>query len=199
MLGMEDPSTALVVSIIAAIFAALSAGAAVAAVWQAFHLHPKPFIVPRVRRDEHPDENRPTFYFGVLNHGHASAHDLRLVLRNHTLGGFAKVWDLNELPTAFPVEERVSMLDGTLPKAWKTGMSAAGTPPSGHAVDLLLEFELTWRQAPKMKTIRHAYWEVTVTSDFGVAYRYVEKEEVRKKALREEKTRSKGRPSAVTT
>lgn len=189
-MAAEDPTLALVFAIVALVFSALSAAAAIAAVWQAFHLHPKPFIVPRVYRDEQTQEENPTFIFSLVNFGPASAHDVRLVLRNFSTGNFYKVLTLNELSVSVPTNEYISMVDGRPRSRWEF-VDGIVRPQVGASEHLLMEFEVTWRQGPKMTVIHRDQWEVTVSPDSNVILRPVRRGEIKKRATKAERLRLK--------
>lgn len=162
-----DPS-AFVLSVIALVLAGLSAAAAVAALWLTIYLHPKPYLIPRVRRDDPPDYDRPTFLFSLVDSGGAPAKDVSLILRSGLKPTFEQIWSIIELPLGYPQETRVSMVTGTTKRGWDRNQYGDTMAPVGEAKEMLLEFEVSWRQSPDMKKQRRsAYW-VEVDEDRNV-------------------------------
>jgi hypothetical protein len=154
----SDPS-AFIIAIIALLLSGLSAAAAVAALGLTLYLHPKPYLIPRIRRDDPRDFDRPTFLFSLVDSGGAPAKDVSLVLRSALKGQFEQVWSLIELPLGTPQETRVSMVTGTTKTGWERDEFGDLIKPKGWAADMLIEFEVTWRQSPNMeKQRRAAYW-----------------------------------------
>lgn len=163
-----DTTTAFVLALIAIVVSGLSVIASFAALGQSSRFHPKPFLTHSIRRGGDLEE-RPTFIFAVTNMGKASAHDLKLVVRNRTLGGFEKLWNLIELPVSHPMDSRISMVTGGSSDRWKI-QDGVIRPPAGNAVDMDMEFELSWRQGPSMKRLRFRSWKVAINDTNVFSY-----------------------------